>query len=84
MNPTFDRAPPKCWFCRHKFSPEEARIQCEMCECYAFSISTMTGIDYDHPNADAILSWGTAQDIAAERQRKEADKFFFGTPSSNE
>ncbi len=83
MNPDFKTNQPKCYYCRHGMDPEESRIQNEMDECWEFFIRTVTGLSYADPNPDAILSMSIKRETAAELQRIEAEKFFFGTPSSD-
>ena len=74
---------PKCVFCRQGMSPEESRIQNEMNECHEMLIREATGCSYFKPDSDFIEAWSVKRMIEKARIRREADEFFFGTPSSD-
>ena len=64
-------------------TPEEARENHENDWCIATWVQDTTGLSFAKPNADAILSWATKIETQEQLQQAEAEKFFYGTPSSD-
>ena len=74
---------PKCHYCRSGMDPEESRIQNEMDACLDLFYEEYEGTSYSKPDTEVIERYGIACMIERSRQRREADEFFFGTPSSD-
>ena len=74
---------PKCCYCRSGMDPEDSRTQHEMDECHDLFIEEKTGTSYFRPDTEVIEQFGINRMIEKARQRREADEFFFGTPSSD-
>ena len=74
---------PKCFYCRSGMDPEESRINHEMDECWEEVILAKTGTSYSEPDSDTVMSWAAKTEAKAELEYIEAEKFFYGTPSSD-